>query len=276
MNANSIATTHNWLLGAKETLRNAGIATAELDALVLLEDCLQVPRANLLAHPETMLTKVQLSTLNAQIKRRAAHEPLAYIRRKTEFYGREFIVNQYTLEPRPETEMMIELLKKQTPENSVVIADIGTGSGALGITAQLELPSTTVLACDISQECLEVARKNDHAHDTKITFYRGDLLDAFEEQQIDVLLCNLPYVPDDFKVNKAASHEPKIALFGGQDGLDYYRTLFLQIDSQKHKPALVFTESLPSQHKDLVALAKNSGYTLKAGEDFIQVFERKN
>src|SRR4051812_18952492 len=93
-------------------LRDAGIGTARLDAMVLLEDCLSKDRAHLLAHPELELTAEQEKLLDAQIKRRLAHEPLAYIRGKTEFYGRDFLINKYVLEPRPESETIIDLLKK--------------------------------------------------------------------------------------------------------------------------------------------------------------------
>jgi methylase of polypeptide subunit release factors len=86
------------------------------------------------------------------------------------------------------------------------------------------------------------------------------------------LLCNLPYVPDNFAVNLAAGHEPKIALYGGPDGLEWYPELFAQIDNVSFKPALILTESLPPQHNKLAQLAKTHGRKLITSEDFIQVF----
>lgn len=271
MNDNSSQTTKDWLVWATQQLSAENIATSQLDALVLLEDCLQIPRANILAHPETQLSRDKIEKLGPQIARRKTHEPLAYIRGKTEFYGREFIVNHYTLEPRPETEAMIELLKKYCPD-SATIADIGTGSGAIAITAALEIPRAVVVATDVSSKCLAVTKKNIQKFSLAIQCFEGDLLDPLKEQKLDVLLCNLPYVPDDFDVNEAARHEPKLALFGGKDGLDLYRKLFAQINERAQKPKLILTESLPNQHKELEQIAQKSGYKLQETNDFIQVF----
>src|SRR4051812_18199612 len=104
-------TTQEWLRSAEDLLGAAEVNTARLDALVLLEDCLGRGRALLLAHPETELTDEQSVVLDGQLQRRARHEPLAYIRGRTEFYGREFYVDSRVLEPRPESETIIELLK---------------------------------------------------------------------------------------------------------------------------------------------------------------------
>ena len=273
MNANSSPTTHNWLQGAVKELQSAGIPTAELDALVLLEDCLEISRANILAHPESKLMASQITKLNKQIERRKTHEPLAYIRGKTEFYGREFIVNRYTLEPRPETETMIELLIKQKISGGVVIADIGTGSGAIAVTVQLEFPKAKLVATDLSPHCLKTAEQNIKNHGVDTPCFKGDLLKPLKDQKIDILLCNLPYVPDNFGINKAALHEPKMAIFGGDDGLNLYRKLFKQINERKQKPSLVFTESLPFQHEKLTEIATTYGYKHVESEDFIQVFK---
>lgn len=272
MNASLPTTTRNWLNNAKQTLLRSDIATADLDALVLLEDCLKTPRANILAHPEQELTSDQLTTLNAQLSRRKDHEPLAYIREKTEFYGRQFIVNRYTLEPRPETETMIELLKKLTLSSDSIIVDIGTGSGAIAITTQLELPNTKVIATDISQKCLATTQENIKIHNLTIPLIQGNLLTPLVDQKIDVVLCNLPYVPDKYSVNKAALHEPKIALYGGKDGLDLYRELFEQVRARAQKPSFILCESLPFQHEQLNTIAQSTGYKLYNSDGFIQIF----
>lgn len=273
MNANSSPMTiKSWLAVTKKELRTADIRTAELDALVLLEDCIGISRASILAHPETRLTSPQITKLTKQVQRRKKHEPLAYIRGKTEFYGREFIVNRYTLEPRPETETMIELLKKRKLGEKVVIADIGTGSGAIAIIAQLELPNSTVLATDISPVCTKITNQNSQSHNVNIKCFQGDLLAPLVDQKVDVLLCNLPYVPNDFGINKAALHEPKLAIFGGPDGLDLYRKLFVQLNEREQKPLYIFTESLPFQHEKLAEIAQDFGYHAIDQEDFIQVF----
>lgn len=263
-----------WLAASQSRLEKSGIATARLDTLVLLEDCLSKDRAQLLAHTELKLTASQLKTLNTQIAQRSHHVPLSYIRHRTEFYGREFYVDERVLEPRPESETMIELLKS-LPEPATVI-DVGTGSGALIITAALEISGSAFVAVDIDQNCLDVAVQNAQRHDATIDFYKGDLLAALPSgatPEPTALLCNLPYVPDDFHINTAATHEPKIALFGGLDGLDLYRQLFDQTNGLVTKPSYILTESLPPQHKTLTGIALAHGYRQKVEDDFIQLFE---
>lgn len=264
---------NNWVQYATTQLTEAGIATARLDALVLLEDCLHIDRAQLLAHPEHELSAEQELAMNAQIERRKAHEPLAYIRGKTEFYGREFVITKAVLEPRPESETMIELLKKlPQKEHAPRIADVGAGSGALGITAALEL-SATVDLLEIDRAAIKVTKINVVKHATKNRIIQSDLL-ASAPQQYDVLLCNLPYVPDNFYINPAAMNEPKIAIFGGADGLDLYRRLFEQLKNTCPFPQYVLTESLPPQHKKLAQVANAVGFKLGQTDDFIQLFIR--
>jgi release factor glutamine methyltransferase len=265
-----MSTINKWLSKAEEKLREKDVPSARLDCLVLMEDLLGKDRAHLLAHPEIELTREQEKVLNEQIKRRTKHEPLAYIRGKTEFYGREFIVNAHTLEPRPETETIIDMLKKLELDEPT-ICDVGTGSGAIAITAALELPKAKVYACDISDECLHTAAQNNRSHKSKVTMYKSNLLDS-AQATYDVLLCNLPYVPNSHTINKAAMFEPRLAIFGGTDGIDLYRELFAQISEIENQPRYIIAESLPFQHEELALIAKLHGYSLQQTEDFIQLF----
>lgn len=275
-------TSNEFLTATTAALTKAGIATARLDALVLLEDALGVERAQLLAHPDMAIPSDTQNVLKAQLERRAKHEPLAYIRGKTEFYGREFVVSEAVLEPRPESETMIELLMKYATgafsqrlssdkDRPLRIADVGTGSGALGITAKLELSDASVDLLEVDPEAIEVAKTNVIKLTTGVSVLKTDLLDG-SSHEYDVLLCNLPYVPDEHTINAAALHEPKLAIFGGPDGLDLYRRLFEQIGKLKMQPLLILCESLPPQHEALEAIARQHGYTLDTKEDFIQAF----
>lgn len=263
---------HNWLRQAEQQLHTAEVATARLDALVLLEDALDKDRAYLLAHDNDEIPTETLTLLERQIKRRSKHEPLAYIRGKMEFYGREFIVNNHVLEPRPESETMIDLAKALPLPDSPRIADVGSGSGALGITLALELGTNQADLYDIDPLTFEIAQQNAEKHSVTATCTQSNLV-AKATQPYDVLLCNLPYVPDNFQINTAAGHEPRHAIFGGMDGLDLYRTMFAQIAERTDKPAFITCESLPIQHKSLAHLARAQGYVLYTSEDFIQVFE---
>ncbi len=267
-------TVGHFLLTATRQLTAAGIVTARLDTLVLMEDQLGRDRAYLLAHPEAIMTSDDKDVLSQQLQQRTQHIPVAYIRGKSEFYGREFVITPAVLQPRPESETMIEqLLELDLPAHSR-IADVGAGSGALGITAQLELPTAQVELLEIDQGAIAVARMNVVNHTLSIAVVQSDLLKQ-SPQNYDVLLCNLPYVPDDFHINTAALHEPKLALFGGPDGLDLYRALFADMQNLQHKPLYILTESLPPQHVTLRLIAAAHGYHQQMSDDFIQVFTRQ-
>ncbi|HSX46477.1 MAG TPA: peptide chain release factor N(5)-glutamine methyltransferase [Patescibacteria group bacterium] len=266
----------SWLREKEGVLSAAGIATARLDCLVLLEDVLRTDRTQLLAHDDQELGSEQIAKLDSLIKRRANHEPLAYIRGKTEFYGRVFAITPATLEPRPETETMVEMLKakviKRLSFSSVV--DVGTGSGAIAVTVKLEHPELTVSATEINPEALKVAKANAKKLEADIAFYQGNLLEPVPHLDEYIILANLPYVPDSHTINQAAMQEPKVAIFGGSDGLELYRELFGQISELKSGPVVILTESLPFQHHGLATIARHYGYIQEASEDFIQLFVR--
>lgn len=261
----------DFLHQATEALREAGIPTPRLDCLVLLEDALGLDRAAILAHPETPIGASKIGGLNKEIAQRVRHTPLAYIRGKTSFYGRKFAVNRHVLVPRPESETMIDVLKKLPLPPRPKIVDIGTGTGCLGVTAALELGLAKVTLYDIDPQALKLAKLNARALKTNVTCRRADLL-AFSPEA-NIILANLPYVPERYAINQAAEHEPKHAIFGGKDGLNLYRRLWSQINDLPHKPRLVLTEALPPQHTTLAAIAGQAGYTLHGAEDFIQVFK---
>lgn len=274
MSEASSKTISKWLANATAQLEASHIGTARLDALVLLEDATGKHRAWLLAHPELELTAQQIDILNNNITQRIKHVPLSYIRGRVEFYGREFIVNHNVLEPRPESETIIDIAKELDLDSPTII-DVGTGSGALAITIKLEMPKAHVLATDIDKKCLGVAKKNAQAHHVDVDFYHGSLLAPIPHTVYSeplVLLCNLPYVPDSYTINEAALMEPRHAIFGGKDGLDLYRELFMQIGSLPIKPTYILTESLPFQHSDLFAIAERTSYRQVREEDFIQLF----
>jgi release factor glutamine methyltransferase len=291
----------DWLILSTNQLKAAGIATARLDSLVLLEDQLGIDRARLLAHPERIISANDKNVLTTQLESRSGHLPLAYVRQKTEFYGRSFRITSDVLEPRPESETMIDMLKNlvaqpslmnsllnttNTPlkslespvavlqtSNTIRIADVGSGSGALGITAKLELPNCEVDLLEIDKLALIVAESNVVLHTLSISVIKSDLL-LNSSNKYDILMCNLPYIPDDFRINIAASHEPKVAIFGGPDGLSLYRRLFSDMPKLQHSPLYVLTEALPSQHAELSAIASKNNYQLVKADDFIQLYKK--
>ena len=263
---------------ATDRLKSAGIGSARLDVLILLEDALHKDRSLILAHPEIQLSPIQQKKLNKQIARRAGSEPLAYIRGFNEFYGRRFKVNKRVLEPRPESETMIELLKKLLHHKSPVskdtpwkVADVGTGSGALGITAKLEIPDAEVDLFDIDASALAVAKHNCALHELHLRTVKRDLL-RNSHKPYDVILANLPYVPNHWQINKAAAMEPRVAIFGGKDGLDVYRRLFEQLTHFSWRPKYIPTESLPPKHLKLAEIAQAAVFQELTSQDFVQIF----
>lgn len=261
-----------WLDNARKKINSTGITSSELDSLLLLEYVLSINRASILAHPEITLTQTQITKLAKLLKCRLAREPLAYILGHKEFFGRDFIVNPDALIPRPESESFIEILKKQDFEEQTII-DIGCGSGVLGITTKIELPSNTVILSDVSDKALSVAKQNIQKHSVDCRTIKANLLPASIDANI--IVANLPYVPINLKVQPELNFEPAIALYAKDGGMELYQKLWSQIST---KPSIhfVLTESLVFQHNDMAVIAKSAGFLPDSSEGLVQLFKRKS
>lgn len=270
-----------------QTLDKNNIATAHLDAELIVSFVTKQDKVWIHAHPEYKLSSSELTEIQNLCNRRSLHEPMAYILGKQEFYGRDFFVTPDTLTPRPETESMIDLLLSQveilrSKVENINIIDVGTGSGCIVITAALEiskfeLRNTRIeyFGLDISRPALKIAHENAKIHKVDINFKKYDLTKNtfdLQESSFNIFLANLPYVPNNFNINLAATHEPSFAIFGGDDGLDYYRLLFDKIPKIN---SLVITESLPFQHTELSKIARKNDFKLLNSSGFIQVFSSK-
>lgn len=203
--------------------------TAALDAQLLLAQVTGRGRAWLLAHGETPLTPAQIRRFSALVARRHAGEPLAYLRRRQAFYRLDFHVSPAVLIPRPESEQVLELaLAYAAPDFSGTLVDVGTGSGALGISFAALRPRARVILSDLSPAALAVARINAARHGVKPVFRQGDLLLPLLKrgERVEILLANLPYIRSQDLPRLAVSrHEPRLALDGGADGMDLIRRL---------------------------------------------------
>lgn len=208
----------------------AGQANARLDARVLLSHVLEVEVAMLYAYPEREVSVEQEQQFLSLIERRVHGEPVPYLVGHKEFYGLDFIVDERVLVPRPETELLVEaalehirckLHSGQVP----IVADIGTGSGAIPITLAKEEPRLPYLyATDISRDALAVAYLNSkrHAVEQRIRLLQGDLVEPIPEP-VDIITANLPYVgteETDVLAPDVLAYEPHLALFSGPSGLD--------------------------------------------------------
>ncbi len=276
----SARTLAQWLHDCTKLLTESAVTTPRLDTLVLTEYCLNHDRAWILAHPEFKLTATQIDKLKNLLNRRALHEPLAYILERQEFYGAEFKITSSVMQPRPESEAFIDLLRELIASHELTIdqdkiieiADVGCGSGVLGITAALQFPNCRVTLLDIDKNALNIAKFNVDKFTLNISTVESDLLSA-SNHNYTVLLCNLPYVPDKYPlVNRAAQYEPPKALFGGKDGLDVYRKLFNQIQKRPEKPLYILSESLVFQHQEMTLIAHESGYKAVKTLGLVQTF----
>lgn len=173
------------------------------------------------------------------IERRAAGEPLQYITGHQEFYGLDFRVTPAVLIPRPETEILVERTIKLMNDSmpSPLIVDVGTGSGCIAVILAVNVPQARVIAIDLSAAALEVARINAERHgaNDRIEFLQGDLVEPLKthhlENSVDVLASNPPYVNEgqaELIQREVRDWEPREALFGGVEGLDFYRRLFVE------------------------------------------------
>ncbi|HEX6480421.1 MAG TPA: peptide chain release factor N(5)-glutamine methyltransferase [Ktedonobacteraceae bacterium] len=209
---------------------------ARLDTQVLLSHVLNVDRSVLFAYPERPLSPEQEQQFLALLERRKHDEPVAYLVGHQEFYGRNFIVDKRVLIPRPETELLVEVALRACQHmldagRTPVVADIGTGSGAIPITLALEEPRLPYLyGADISTDALEVAFLNCRQYhvEERVRLLQGDLLSPLPEP-VDVVTANLPYVGTeemDVLEPDVRDYEPHLALFSGPKGLDLLRHFF--------------------------------------------------
>ncbi len=261
-----------WLVNSMVKLQQAGVPNGRTDCLVLLADLFGKDKSWVHAHPELELDQLQQRELNYKLQKRQKRIPLAYIRGFSEFYGRKFTVNSNVLIPRPESESFIELLKFLNFE-SARIADIGTGSGCLGVSAALELPDAKVDLYDIDAATLAVAGHNAAQYELKPGIFESDLLNNLQPEKYDIFLANLPYVPEGLITSPEIKQEPAEALFSGPKGLDHYNKFWDQAGGLKTKPKYILTESLEEQHGPLEELAIKNGYKLLKTAVLVQLFE---
>jgi len=242
-------------------LQKAYIETASLDARLLLEHCLNVSREQLLADGSLTLTPQQHEHYQVLISRRAAHQPVSQLVERREFWGLAFKVTPDVLDPRPDSETLIEAVKVHFPDTqaALTILDLGTGSGCLLLTLLNEYKNARGTGVDISNEALTIARENAMklGLQARAVFAQGvwgtDIEGAF-----DAVICNPPYIPSGdiaALAPEVALYEPKLALDGGKDGLDCYRAVMPQLPGLLKENGLAVFEIGMGQHTEVAALA---------------------
>ncbi|MFH1668224.1 MAG: peptide chain release factor N(5)-glutamine methyltransferase [Candidatus Komeilibacteria bacterium] len=227
--------------------------SASLEAEILLAKVFHKTREYLLANPDQPLNCWQIFYYHRLINQRLKNIPIAYLTKTKEFYGYEFIVNKNTLIPRPESELFIDQLKNINPVGKV-IADIGTGSGCLIITAALTIPNNEFIGVDVSSSALKIAHQNCNKHQVDIQFIHGDLLKPFTNKKVDIVLANLPYLNNNEMFEPSIQAEPQKALAGGFDGLIWYQKLLQQVATLPHSIQFLLIELNPQQEESLALL----------------------
>jgi release factor glutamine methyltransferase len=229
------ATPRTWTIGslvkwAIDDFRARGIESARLDAELIVAHALGITRTQVIIDASRPLEGEELSRLRDLVKRRRAHEPIAYLRGYREFYGLSFRVDPRVLIPRPETETLVDVALSRTRHVSMSMRqlDLCTGSGCVAIAMARQRPTASVTASDISPDALALARENAQRLGAyRIAFARSDLF-ASVGGRFDLITANAPYIPSAEIATLQADvrdFEPRLALDGGEDGLDLVRRI---------------------------------------------------
>ncbi len=234
------------LSNATDKLNKININSPQLEARVLLQHIINKPIEYLLINLDEQLNQSEIEAFEKLLERRLKHEPIAYITGVKEFYSREFIVNKHVLIPRSDTEVLVDVVsqchsrvggnpeKKQLdsvakPRNDSIL-ELGTGSGCIAISLLCELPNAKAVATDISLDAIEVARNNalKRQVSNRIKIIHSDWFENIKDQKFDVIVSNPPYISYTEKpemVLETLNHEPHLALFAEEDGLQAYRII---------------------------------------------------
>ena len=252
---------------ATAQLEGAGIPSARLDAEVLLAFCLNCNRLELMKNPERLLDDDERISFCAFIVRRLRHEPVAYITGRKDFWSFTLEINNDVLIPRPDTEVIVEealaVLNAQ-PVDQPCILDIGTGSGAIALALAAEIPGAQITATDISDTALAVAKKNALALglDHSIIFLEGDLF-APVRGTFDLIVSNPPYISaGEYETLPAGvkDFEPRMALFAGKSGLEFYENLVYQAKDYLKEKGWLLLEIGDKQSREVRALMERTEF----------------
>ncbi|SJZ39868.1 peptide chain release factor N(5)-glutamine methyltransferase [Anaerorhabdus furcosa] len=222
----------------KQLLHEYSLQCDQLDlpeqtALTYLVELTQQKRIDLYMKFDQEVPSDVLESFEIGMKRILNHEPMQHVLGYSWFYGYKFKVNSNVLIPRPETEELVSYILSRVdemfPQQNISAVDIGTGSGAIAISVSNEEEHIKMYATDISEEAIEVAKQNAMDNEANVEFFVGDMLAPIIDLgiKVDVLISNPPYIPSHEALETSViDYEPHVALFGGEDGLKFYRTIF--------------------------------------------------
>ena len=247
---------------ASEELMKTGSLDAKLEAEVLLRHVLKIDRAAMFRDLDEDISMEDSSNIASLVKRRIKREPLAYITGVKEFYGLPFVVSEDVLIPRQETELLVDtaiVQAKSLGKNEISIVDVGTGSGAIAVSLALNIPTSSIIAVDISEAALAIADNNRRAHGlySRVKLRRGNLLEPIIDK-IDILVSNPPYIRSDklTSLQEEVLKEPVVALDGGCDGLELIKRLLFQAVDKMSSPGVILFEIDSDQASEAVKLSQ--------------------
>ena len=257
-----------WIAEACARLQGCGIENPRRDAEWLMEDVLNVDRLHILTRPDERITDTELDLLDEYLLRREKREPIQYITGKGYFYGREFKVSPGVLIPRPETELLVEwAIQEVRAGNRERVLDLGTGSGCILISIDLEVGGLSCAGADVSEEALRVARSNAERLGARVKMLQVDILSAGALEKlpgrIDVLVSNPPYIPSSERESldpEVRDFEPEGALFVGRDPLLYYRAISLLAPSLLVPGGVLGVEVHADHGREVAALFTDTGF----------------
>ncbi len=238
--------------------------SAQLDSELLLCEVLNCERSHLYAYPEKQLTKHNIESLNQFISLRAQGLPIAHITKQREFWSLLLQVDEHTLIPRPETEVLVDAALKLIPENNKKdVLDLGTGSGAIAIAIASERPLAKIIAADKSDKALHVAKQNAEKHNiNNIHFIIADWFNMENKQSYDVIVSNPPYIcSNDTHLKQGdVRFEPLSALVSGKDGLDDLRIIVCEAKSHLNEQGWLLVEHGYNQAKQVQQLFNENNF----------------
>jgi len=255
-----------------EYFTNSGIPESRIDAEILLAYVMDCPRLQLYLKKDEPVGKTELNRFKELILERKSRKPISYILGVHEFMGLKFKVNSHTLIPRPETELLVEEAVKLTEKSSAqILLEIGTGSGNIAGTLAKHTKASKIYSCDLSLEALRVAQENIDALgvSAKVILKQGDIFEAFKNENlsgsVDIIISNPPYVALDEKdqLLPELSFEPQLALFGGKDGLDFYRQIAKEAGRFLKINGLVIFEMNSNKSAEIQQIIEDAGFKIE-------------
>ena len=241
-------------------LKSNNVESPKLKARLLLQYVLDKPRQYIIVYDNKEIDKQQQWQYFVNIEKLTKGVPLQHITHRQEFMKMDFFVDENVLIPRPDTEILVEeVIKIAQKYNSPRILDLCTGSGAIAISLKKFVPNADITAVDISEKALEIAQKNAKKLETKINFLKSDLFDKLDNKKFDIIVSNPPYIRKDEikKLSEEVQKEPKIALDGGEDGLDFYRIIAEQAINYLKTGSFLCFEIGYNQKNDVIKIIED-------------------